>query len=66
MKCPNCQSLMLVTDKTSSARSHVIFYRCSLCISEHVSSEPNVESTGYDLLDYRQTSVTEQKRFLMV
>lgn len=40
MKCPNCSSQMFITDETLNSRSHVIFYRCSLCVSEHVSSEP--------------------------
>ena len=40
MKCPNCSSQMFVTDETSTSRSHVVFYRCSLCVSEHVSSHP--------------------------
>ena len=35
---------MFVTDETVNSKSHVIFYRCSLCVSEHVSSEPAVEA----------------------
>ena len=27
-------------------KSHVIFFRCSLCVSEHVSSEPTLEALG--------------------
>jgi DNA-directed RNA polymerase subunit M/transcription elongation factor TFIIS len=44
MKCPNCSSQMFITDETVNSRSHVIFFRCSVCISEHVSSEPIMES----------------------
>lgn len=40
MKCPNCSSQMFVTDETLTSKSHVTFFRCSLCVSEHVSSEP--------------------------
>ena len=48
MKCPNCSSQMFVTDETVNSRSHVTFYRCSLCVSEHVSSEPVVEAASFD------------------
>ena len=44
MKCPNCSSQMLVVDETVSQKSHVMFFRCSLCVSEHVSSEPIIET----------------------
>ena len=40
MICPKCRSQMFVAEETVSLRSHVTFYRCSLCIGEHVSSEP--------------------------
>ena len=66
MKCPNCKSHMFVTDETATIRSQVTFYRCSLCASEHVSSEPAVESVGYDLLESNNSPAMEQKRFLMV
>ena len=46
MKCPNCSSQMFVTDETVNSKSHVIFFRCSLCVSEHVSAEPRMESLG--------------------
>ena len=46
MKCPNCRSQMFVIDETVNLKSHVIFFRCSLCISEHVSSEPIGDSRG--------------------
>ena len=44
MKCPNCSSQMFVADETVNSKSHVTFFRCSLCVSEHVSSEPIIES----------------------
>ena len=66
MKCPNCSSQMFVTDETTNDRSHVTFYRCTLCVSEHVSSEPVVEATGYDLLNFSDSLALEQKRYLMV
>ncbi len=40
MKCQKCNSQMFVIDETVSDRSQVTFYRCSLCVNEHVSSEP--------------------------
>ena len=44
MKCPNCNSQMFITDETVNRKSHVIFFRCSLCVCEHVSAEPVTES----------------------
>jgi hypothetical protein len=35
---------MFITDETVNSKSHVIFFRCSLCVSEHVSSEPTMEA----------------------
>jgi len=40
MKCPNCSSQMFVADESINPKSHVTFYRCSLCVSEHVSATP--------------------------
>ncbi len=46
MKCPNCSSQMFVAAETVNQKSHVTFFRCSLCVSEHVSSEPITQSLG--------------------
>jgi len=43
MKCPNCSSQMFVADETVTQKSHVTFFRCSLCISEHVSATPTIK-----------------------
>jgi hypothetical protein len=40
MKCPNCSSSMFVSNENTTDRSKVKFYRCTLCIGEHVVSEP--------------------------
>ena len=40
MKCPNCKSQMFVADESITQKSQVTFYRCSLCVSEHVSATP--------------------------
>ena len=66
MKCPNCSSQMFVTNETSNERSQVTFYRCSICVSEHVSSEPIVEATSYESIDYFDSPTADKKRFLMV
>ncbi len=66
MKCPNCNSRMFVTDETATAKSSVTFYRCSICISEHVSSEPVLQAAKHETTDYLDTQVTERKRYLMV
>ena len=66
MKCPNCNSQMFVTDETANTRSQVTFYRCSICVSEHVSSEPIVESFNYEMSDSMDSPSMEQNRYLMV
>lgn len=66
MKCPNCSSQMFIADETVNARSQVTFYRCSLCVSEHVSSEPVVETVNFDSNDYFDSPSEEKKRYLMV
>jgi hypothetical protein len=35
---------MFVADETVNQKSHVTFFRCSLCVSEHVSSEPILQT----------------------
>ena len=65
MKCPNCRSEMFVTDETSNARSHVTFYRCSLCVGEHVSSEPVVDHTEDEHSVYFDAPSSEKKRYLV-
>ncbi len=66
MKCPNCKSEMFVTDETVNARSQVIFYRCSLCVSEHVSSEPVFEAATQQSSGYFDAPAGDSKRYLMV
>ena len=66
MKCPNCKSQMFVTDETATAKSSVTFYRCSICVSEHVSSEPVMQTAGHETADYFDSPGTNGKRFLMV
>jgi len=34
---------MFVADETVTQKSHVTFFRCSLCVSEHVSATPTIE-----------------------
>lgn len=66
MKCPKCSSQMFVTGEDANSKSHVTFYRCSLCVSEHVSSEPAMETSGYETNDGFEIRSTESKRYLMV
>jgi len=62
MKCPNCSSQMFVADETINLKSHVVFFRCSLCVSEHVSSEPiadvRVEAPARQASAFLEQSVT--------
>lgn len=38
MKCPHCHSLMEIYDRQASRLSEVAFYRCTVCLAQHVSS----------------------------
>ena len=66
MKCPNCKSQMFVTDETANAKSQVTFYRCSICVSEHVSSEPIFEAANTETTEYFEAPTADTKRYLMV
>ena len=66
MKCPNCKSEMFVTDETVNARSQVTFYRCSLCVSEYVSSEPVFQVVSQESSAYSDASAADTPRYLMV
>jgi len=57
---------MFVTDETINSRSQVTFYRCSLCVSEHVSSEPIIEPAHQGSTDYFASSSPDKNRYLMV
>ena len=65
MKCPNCKSEMFVTDETVNARSQVTFYRCSLCVSEHVSSEPVFQAVSLEPSAYSDAPAADTQRYLM-
>lgn len=67
MKCPNCSSQMFITDETVNSRSHVTFYRCSICVSEQVSSEPILATAGYEeTSDNFDSPPADMKRYLML
>ena len=66
MKCPNCKSQMFVTDETVNAKSQVTFYRCSICVSEHVSSEPVFEAASNESNESFEAPAADTKRYLMV
>jgi hypothetical protein len=57
---------MFVTDETANARSQVIFYRCSLCVSEHVSSEPVFDAAYPQTNGYFDAPAEDTRRYLMV
>jgi len=52
---------MFVADETFTLLSHVTFYRCSLCVGEHVSSEP-VQASGDPVNDYFATPAVDRDR----
>lgn len=66
MKCPNCKSEMFITDETVNARSQVTFYRCSLCVSEYVSSEPVFQAVTQESSAYSDAPAADTQRYLMV
>lgn len=66
MKCPNCSSHMFIAAETTNSLSHVTFYRCSVCISEHVSSEPIVEHANHDSTEYFDGPSAGNKGYMMI
>jgi len=56
---------MFVTDETVNARSQVTFYRCSLCVSEHVSSELVFGAASQESSSYFNAPAADTKRYLM-
>jgi hypothetical protein len=59
---------MFVADETATSRSQVTFFRCSLCVSEHVSAEPIAEFTQFDSFNHEvsNAAVSDTKRYLMI
>jgi len=57
---------MFIADETTNSLSQVTFYRCSVCISEHVSSEPIVEHASYDSTEYFDGPSEGNKRYMMI
>jgi hypothetical protein len=53
---------MFVADETLTLLSHVTFYRCSLCIGEHVSSRPVSEPGETQASDYFATPIIDRER----
>ncbi len=37
MICPHCHSTMHLVESSRTEKSQVFFYRCSVCVAEHVS-----------------------------
>jgi hypothetical protein len=55
---------MFITDETVNSKSHVKFFRCSLCVSEHVSSVPTIDTA--DQQSAQQTSANFQPASMRV
>jgi hypothetical protein len=53
---------MFVADETLTLLSHVTFYRCSLCVGEHVSSRPAEESDDSQVSDFFASPVIDRER----
>jgi len=59
---------MFIADETATSKSQVTFFRCSICVSEHVSAEPIAEFTQFTSFD-REVSdrmLSDTKRYLMI
>ncbi len=39
MKCPHCRSAMQLVESDRNDKSQLFFYRCTVCVAEHVSSQ---------------------------
>jgi hypothetical protein len=57
---------MFVTDETVNAKSQVIFYRCSICVSEHVSSEPIFDVANTGATEPFEAPTADTQRYLMI
>jgi hypothetical protein len=57
---------MFIIDETANARSQVTFYRCSICVSEHVSSEPVFQAASNESSETFDAPAADTKRYLMV
>lgn len=68
MKCPNCYSPMFIADESATSKSQVTFFRCSICVSEHVSAEPITEFTPFDSFnrEVADAALSDTKRYLMI
>lgn len=66
MKCPNCSSHMFVSSESSGEKSQVTFFRCSICSSEHVSSEPKRQSTEPSVNGYFDMSSSKDGKTVML
>ena len=66
MKCSNCQSKMFIADENVNSRSQITFYRCGVCDSEQVSSEPVTMADQPEPQAYFESVATDKKRYLMV
>ena len=61
MHCPRCRSQMFIAEETTNSRSHVTFYRCSLCVGEHVSSQPVEPGPVEELTDFLLMSASAER-----
>jgi len=57
---------MFITDESATDKSSVTFYRCSICVSEYVSSEPAVQDVHHEAADYFDSPSADKKHYLMV
>ena len=40
MNCPHCKSHMNITESILNDKSQVSFFQCTVCVAQHVSSQP--------------------------
>ncbi len=52
---------MFIAEETTNSRSHVTFYRCSLCVGEHVSSQPVERNPVETSTDFYMLSASAEK-----
>jgi len=52
---------MFIAEETTNSRSHVTFYRCSLCVGEHVSSQPVERNPVEESADFLLMSASAER-----
>jgi len=61
MRCPHCQSTMIVTQESDNDISRIQFLECTICSAEHVICEPASSQQPGGLMALLKSSVLIQQ-----